>query len=95
MSLPSNTDLNSLDIAYLGAPFVHVEAKPLDTETLDVTYLGSPFVGVGPTAAPTGSNVYIKVGGVWKQSTAIYINAGGTWKSVNSVSANVAGQWKS
>jgi hypothetical protein len=45
MPLPSNTDLATLDIAYLGQPFVQVEAKSLDTETMDVAYLGQPFVG--------------------------------------------------
>ena len=51
MALPSNTDLATLDIAYLGQPFVQVEAKNLDTETLDVAYLGQPFVGAPAAAA--------------------------------------------
>ena len=61
MALPSNTDLATLDIAYLGAPFVFVEAKSLDTETLDIAYLGAPFVGVGPGAAPPAGTRYILI----------------------------------
>ena len=53
MALPSNTDLATLDVAYLGQPFVQVEAKSLDTETLDVAYLAQPFVAVGPGLAGT------------------------------------------
>ena len=94
MPLPSNTDLATLDIAYLGAPFVHVEAKSLDTETLDVAYLGAPFVAVGP-AAVTGLNVYVRVSGVWKQATAMYTRVSGVWKNVTTVSTRVSGTWKS
>jgi len=36
MALPSNTDLATLDIAYLGQPFVQVEAKSLDSQSLDI-----------------------------------------------------------
>ena len=53
MALPSNTALATLDIAYLGQPFVQVEAKSLDTETLDIAYLAQPFVAVGPGLAGT------------------------------------------
>lgn len=93
MPLPSNTDLAKLDIAYLGQPFVQVEAKSLDTEKLDIAYLGQPFVAVGPTAV-TGLNVYVKVSGAWKQATAMWVKAGGVWKQVNTVSTKVAGVWK-
>lgn len=96
MPLPSNTDLDSLDYAYLGAPFVQVEAKNLDTETLDIAYLGAPFVAVGPSAAPpSGLNVWANVSGVWKQASAIYVNVSGVWKTVTAVRPNVAGTWKS
>jgi hypothetical protein len=94
MPLPSSTDLATLDIAHLGAPFVHVEAKPLDSETLDVAYLGAPFVAVGPAAA-TGLNVWTRVSGVWKQAVAMYVRVGGVWKSVTTVSTRVSGTWKS
>lgn len=96
MPLPSNTDLATLNIAYLGAPFVQVEAKSLDTETLDIAYLGTPFVAVGPAAvAPGNLNVYVRVAGTWRQATAVWIREGGTWKQASSVSAKVAGAWKS
>ena len=100
MPLPSSTNLQTLDIAYLGSPFVQVEAKNLDTETLDIAYLGSPFVAIGP-ATVTGLNVYVKVSdyvsksGVWKQATAMYVRNGGTWKTVTTVSTKASGAWKS
>jgi hypothetical protein len=96
MPLPSNTDLAALDYVYLGAPFVQVEAKSLDTETLDVSCLGAPFVAVGPAAvAPGGLNLYVKIAGAWKQATAMWIREGGVWKQVSSVSSRIAGAWKS
>ena len=95
MAQPNKSDLQTLDYAYLGAPFADVEAKLLNTETLNVAYKANPFVGAAGTTGTTGTNVYVNVGGVWKQSTAIYINNNGTWKTVSSVSANIAGQWKS
>ena len=93
MPLPSNTDLQTFDYAYLGAPFVQVEAKSLDTETLDLAYLGAPFVAVGP-AAVTGLNVWVKVSGAWKQASAAYVRVGGVWKNVSTVSTRVSGVWK-
>jgi hypothetical protein len=93
MALPSETDLATLDYAYLGQPFVQVEAKSLDTETLDIAYLGAPFVAVGPGAV-TGFNVYVNASGVWKQATAMYVRDGGTWKAVTTVSTRATGVWK-
>ena len=61
MALPTNTDLATLDIAYLGQPFVQVEAKALNTVTLDIAYLGQPFVAVGPSAAPPAGTRYILI----------------------------------
>ena len=99
MALPSETDLASLNYAYLGQPFVQVEAKSLDTETLDIAYLGAPFVAVGPGAVGpgpvTGFNVYVNASGVWKQATAMYVRDGGTWKAVTTVSTRATGVWKS
>jgi len=96
MAQPSNTDLATLDYAYLGQPFVQVEAKSLGTTSLDLAYLAQPFVAVGPGAAPpSGLNVWANVSGTWKQATAMYVNVSGTWKSVTSVSPNVSGTWKS
>lgn len=95
MALPSNTDLATLDVAYLGQPFVQVEAKNLDSETLDIVYLGQPFVAVGPGAAPpSGLNVWVNVAGTWKQASAAYVNVSGTWKTASTVSADISGTWK-
>jgi hypothetical protein len=95
MALPSNTDLATLDIAYLGQPFVQVEAKALTSTSLDIAYLGQPFVAVGPGAPPpAGLNVYIKISGAWKQASAVYVNISGTWRSVATVSTRVSGTWK-
>lgn len=95
MPLPSDTDLATLDIAYLGAPFVQVEAKSLSTTSLDIAYLGAPFVAVGPTAAPpSGLNTYVRVAGAWKQATALYVRVGGAWKTATTISARVGGVWK-
>lgn len=91
MPLPSKTDLQTLDIAYLGEPFVQVEAKSLTTTSLDVAYLGEPFVAVGQG----GLNVYVKVSGAWKQATAMWVKVSGVWKSVSTVSTRVSGVWKS
>lgn len=95
MPLPSNSDLATLDVAYLGQPFVQVEAKALTTTSLDVAYLGQPFVAVGPAAVAAGLNVYVRVGGVWKQATAAYVNVAGTWKAVSTISTRASGAWKS
>ncbi len=94
MALPSNSDLQTLDIAYLGQPFVQAEAKSLDTKTLDIAYLGQPFVAVGP-ATVTGLNVWANISGVWKQASVVYVNVAGAWKTATTVSANVTGTWKS
>ena len=46
MATPTATDLDSMDYAYLGTPFVNVESKAgQDTNSLDFAYLGQPFVG--------------------------------------------------
>jgi hypothetical protein len=37
-------DLQTLTIAYLGQPFVHVSANGIDAYELDVAYQGQPFV---------------------------------------------------
>lgn len=94
MPLPSNTDQAKIDTAYLGQPFVQVEAKTLGTTSLDVAYLGQPFVAVGP-AVVSGFAVWANVSGVWKVASAIYVNVSGTWKTATAVRPNVSGTWKS
>lgn len=93
MPLPSNIDLATLDTAYLGAPFVQVEAKNFATTSLDVAYLGAPFVAVGP-AAVTGLSVYVRVSGVWRQASGMWVRQNGSWQSVVTVSAKVSGTWR-
>ena len=58
MALPNKTNLETLDYAYLGAPFVNVEAKSLSTSTLDYAYLGAPFVGTAPAAKRASPKIY-------------------------------------
>ena len=91
MSLPSNTDLASLDYAYLGRPFVNVEAKSLDTETLDTAYLGQPFVAVGPVPY----NVFVKLNGVWRKAIDMWVFRDGAWKNVKTIGTKVEGIWRS
>ena len=90
MPLPSKSDLQKLDIAYLGQPFVQVEATSLNTKTRDVAYLGEPFV-----VAASGFNVYVLASGVWKAASAIYVKVSGVWKAATSVYVKAAGVWKS
>lgn len=47
---------------------------------------------VAPSAPPAGSQLWIKVSGVWKQATA-YIRVGGVWK-VASPFIKVSGTWR-
>ena len=47
MALPTNTDLQTMDYAYSGVPFVSVAAKAgIDLDTLDYSYAGVPFWGL-------------------------------------------------
>ena len=94
MPLPSNADLATLDVAYLGQPFVQVEAKALATTSLDAAYLGQPFVAVGPTPVVGGLNVWVNVSGTWKQASAVSVNIAGSWKNATAVRPNVSGTWK-
>lgn len=97
MALPNKDDLDSLDYAYLGEPFINIEAKSLNTQNLDYAYLGEPFVGATVAAAPpTGAfTVYGKVAGVWQQASEIHTKVGGSWKVVTEVYVKDAGVWKS
>jgi hypothetical protein len=49
MALPTINQQYTLDVIYLGGPFVQVAAKiGIDFNTLDIVYLGSPFWGLTP-----------------------------------------------
>ena len=96
MALPNRDNLDSLDVVYLGQPFVQVEAKSLSSQNLDIVYLAQPFVGAPADAVLVSSNVYVNVNGTWKQASQVYVNISGVWKDVvdDKLYVNVAGSWK-
>ena len=54
MSLPVPSDLLTMDVAYLGAPFVELASKSSTVLlTMDTAWLGSPFVRNDYAAAAT------------------------------------------
>ena len=58
MALPTIDYQYTLDVIYLGAPFVQVAAKSgIDFGTLDVVYLGAPFWAISPLVVTTTTNV--------------------------------------
>lgn len=53
MSLPTATDVGTLDYVYLAAPANNAESKSgQDTGSLDYVYLASPFFGAPSGAVP-------------------------------------------
>lgn len=94
MALPNRDNLDSLDVVYLGQPFVQVEVRRLSSENLNIVYLGQPFVGA---PAPITSNVYVNINGTWKQASQVFVNIDNVWKSVSSDKLNVkvGASWKS
>lgn len=55
MAIPNKTDLETMDYAYLGQPFVYVAAKTgMNLPSMDYAYLGQPFV-VNPDPISAGS----------------------------------------
>ena len=66
--------------------------------TVDVT-VGYPDVSASMRtvsfSAPAllGPTVYIKVGGTWKQASAVYVKSSGAWKE-GQLKINVGGAWK-
>jgi len=61
MSLPTSTDLETMDYSYQGQPFVDVPARSdIDTTTMDYSYQGQPFVtNPAPSALPTGNSNFL------------------------------------
>ncbi len=54
-SIPTKTELETMDYSYQGQPFVNVPAKEnIDTTTMDYSYLAQPFV-----TNPAGGGVVI------------------------------------
>jgi hypothetical protein len=59
MTLPTKTNLETMDYSYGGVPFVSVATKAgIDLDTLDYSYAGVPFWAVMPSGEepppPTG-----------------------------------------
>lgn len=40
------------------------------------------------------SNVYVNIGGTWKQASGVYVNIGGSWKTASVVKGNIGGTWR-
>lgn len=58
MAVPTIDGELTLDIVYLGAPFVRIAAKAdIDFSTLDIVYLGAPFYGLS-YITPISGDVY-------------------------------------
>jgi hypothetical protein len=60
MTLPTKTNLETMDYSYGGVPFVSVATKAgIDLDTLDYSYAGVPFWGAEeggtPPEPPTGA----------------------------------------
>lgn len=94
MPLPNSNNLGSLDVVYLGQPFVQVEARRLSSENLNIVYLAQPFVGA---AASLTSNVYVNINGTWKQASQVFVNVSNVWKIVSNdkLYVKVGASWKS
>lgn len=50
---------------------------------------------IRPYVVPTGPNMSVNIGGVWKTVSAVYVNIGGVWKTADAVYTNIGGTWKS
>lgn len=54
MSLPTSTDLLTMNYSFLGQPFVNIPAKStINLLTMDYSYLGQPFVSNGAATVTT------------------------------------------
>lgn len=73
MSLPTRTDLLTLNYSFLGQPFCNIPAKlNMNTTTLNYSFLGQPFV-TNPDPA-TGPNSLSAVFGVLLKTNIKDIN---------------------
>lgn len=53
MSIPTATDLGTMDFAFGGSPFVNVESKAgQNTNSLDFAFDAQPFVGAQQGGTP-------------------------------------------
>lgn len=64
-------------------------------ETVHEKFFGNIGTGVFGYGADisTGSNVWIKDSGTWKQADAVYVKDGGTWKAATTVFIKDSGSW--
>ena len=54
MSLPTSTDVLTMDYSYAGLPFVDVPTKSdVNTQTMDYSYAGLPFVTNPSVSGPS------------------------------------------
>ncbi len=54
MSLPTSTDLQTMDYSYSGTPFVDIPANSsIDTQTMDWSYAGQPYVTNPSVSGPS------------------------------------------
>lgn len=74
MALITKSDLVTLDVTFLGQPFVQVTASTVDTLGLDVSFQGQPFVVV---ASDGGAGPVI-------------VNASGSWSSTCAVACTIS-----
>jgi len=100
MSVPSNSDVSSLEFVDWSLPLVTLDlSSSVNSETLDYVDWSLPLVLTPNSAAPPAptSNVYAKVSGVWKQASKLYINVSGVWKESadDLIYYNDGGTWKS
>ena len=40
------------------------------------------------------TDIYVNVGGTWKEASNFYVNVSGTWKTGTEIYAEVSGNWK-
>ena len=71
-------------IAEAGASIKVIVGVKVDNSVQTISFTAPELLG------PT---VYIKVGGTWKQASAVYVKSSGAWKE-GQLKINVGGSWK-
>ena len=62
MTLPTKTNLETMDYSYGGVPFVSVATKAgIDLDTLDYSYAGVPFWGLEVSGGGTPSAGSVRI----------------------------------
>lgn len=87
-----NTDESAVISGYSGSHTLKIGIKNnTTTSSAGNVYLDNLRV---TNETPTGINININIGDVWKVSDAVKINIGDTWKEVVSVKQNIGDTWK-